>query len=98
MPPSGGTIESARLARMLGDWPSNDRRLARALAVGIAQLISDNHLTDGVLLPSQRKLAAALSVSRSTVTEAYEALAAADVVESFQRSGSRIRRKGLASI
>lgn len=98
MPPSEGRIESTRLARMLGDWPSNDRGLARALALGIGQLISENHLADGVLLPSQRNLATALAISRSTVTEAYEALAAADVIESFQRSGCRVRRKGFASI
>ncbi|MFI5610236.1 PLP-dependent aminotransferase family protein [Amycolatopsis sp. NPDC051903] len=96
MPPSEGRIEPARLARLLGDWPSNDRGLARALALGISQLITDSHLADGALLPSQRTLAEALGVSRSTVTEAYEALAAADVVESFQRSGCRVRRKGFA--
>ena len=98
MPPSEGRVDPARLAKMLGDWPSNDRGLARALALGIGQLINDNHLADGVLLPSQRTLAAALAISRSTVTEAYEALAAADVIESFQRSGCRVRRKGFASI
>ena len=98
MPPSGGRIESVRLARMLGDWRSNDRGLVRALALGIGQLITENHLPDGVLLPSQRNLAAALAISRSTVTETYEALAAVDVVESFQRSGCRVRRKGFASI
>ncbi|MEV0068139.1 PLP-dependent aminotransferase family protein [Amycolatopsis sp. NPDC050768] len=98
MPPSEGRVEPARLARMLGDWPSNDRGLARALALGISQLITDSHLADGALLPSQRKLAEALGVSRSTVTEAYEALVAADVVESFQRSGCRVRRKGFGAI
>ncbi|MEU4674458.1 GntR family transcriptional regulator [Amycolatopsis sp. NPDC023774] len=59
---------------------------------------ADSHLTDRVLLPSQRKLAEALGVSRSTVTEAYEALVAADVVEFFQSSGCRVRRKGFAAI
>jgi DNA-binding transcriptional MocR family regulator len=98
MPPSEGRVDPARLEKMLGDWPSNDRGLARALALGIGQLINDNHLADGALLPSQRTLAAALAISRSTVTEAYEALAAADVIESFQRSGCRVRRKGFASI
>jgi DNA-binding transcriptional MocR family regulator len=83
---------------MLGDWPSNADGMARALAAGIRQLIAENHLGDGVLLPSQRRLAEALGVSRSTVTEAYEALAAADVIESFDRSGCRVRRKGIASI
>jgi DNA-binding transcriptional MocR family regulator len=83
---------------MLGDWPSNADGLGRALAAGIRQLIAKNHLADGVLLPPQRKLAAALAVSRSTVSEAYEILAAADVVETFERSGCRVRRKGFASI
>lgn len=98
MPRSEGRADPVRLAHMLGDWPSNADGLARALAAGIHQLIAENHLPDGVLLPPQRKLAAALSVSRSTITEAYEVLAAADVVETFERSGCRVRRKGLALI
>jgi len=94
---SQGRMAADRLSRMLGDWQSNEGGLPRALSDGVRQLIADGAIADGTILPSQRALAQALGVSRSTVSQAYEELVAADVAESFARSGCRVRRKGVVS-
>lgn len=69
-------IGAGSLARDLGNWQDTaDRRPAyRALADGIRLLVHDGRVPLGVALPSERELAAALALSRTTITSAYTAL------------------------
>lgn len=59
---------------------------ARLRAV-IAQSILDGRLGAGMLLPSSRELAAALTLSRNTVTAVYEQLVEQGLLESRPRRG-----------
>lgn len=91
------TVGSAQLARTLGDWqprgdatgssPRGAAGYAR-LAAALRLLILDGRLPLDVRLPSERDLAAALGVSRTTVTHAYDALRAAGHALSRRGSGT----------
>lgn len=65
--------------------------LSRQLFHHIRTLILDNRLTAGEALPSSRYLAKDLSVSRSTVSEAYDMLIAEGYVVSRQGAPTRVR-------
>lgn len=52
--------------------------------------IGQGHLPAGSRLPSERDLATRLSVSRSTVVTAYDALRGEGLLESRQGSGTRV--------
>jgi GntR family transcriptional regulator/MocR family aminotransferase len=56
----------------------------------IRVLILENEIPAGLLLPSTRKLAASLLLSRSTVNRAYELLQMEGYVESRQGAGHRV--------
>ena len=64
------------LARELGNWRTSSRSgpAYQGLADGIRMLIVDGRLPVGARLPSERALAEALRVSRTTVTAAYTQL------------------------
>jgi DNA-binding transcriptional MocR family regulator len=64
------------LARELGNWRTSSRSgpAYQALADGIRMLIVDGRLPVGARLPSERALADALRLSRTTVTAAYTQL------------------------
>lgn len=64
------------LARELGNWRTSSRSgpAYQGLADGIRMLIIDGRLPVGARLPSERALADALRVSRTTVTAAYSEL------------------------
>jgi DNA-binding transcriptional MocR family regulator len=64
------------LARALGNWRTSSRSgpAYQGLADGIRMLIIDGRLPVGARLPSERALADALRVSRTTVTAAYSQL------------------------
>lgn len=64
------------LARELGNWRTSSRSgpTYQALADGLRMLIVDGRLPVGSRLPSERVLAEALRVSRTTVTAAYTEL------------------------
>ena len=81
------TIGGPQLARLLGDLPG-ERPFYVALARAIRGLILDGGLALRVRLPAERDLAAALGVSRTTVTAAYDALRAESYIESRQGAGS----------
>jgi DNA-binding transcriptional MocR family regulator len=80
-------IGGPQLARLLGDLPG-ERPFYAALARGIRALILDGGLALRVRLPAERDLAAALGVSRTTVTAAYDALRAESYIKSRQGAGS----------
>jgi DNA-binding transcriptional MocR family regulator len=64
------------LARELGNWRTSSRSgpAYQGLADGIRMLIVDGRLPVGARLPSERALADALRLSRTTVTAAYTEL------------------------
>ncbi len=71
-----------------------DRRthipLHRQLYAALRQVILDSHLRPGTRLPASRALAADLGVSRNTVTQAFDQLAAEGYLEARVGSGTRV--------
>ena len=63
-----GAISTSRIATLVGEVPSPT---FEGLARSLARLIADGRLPLGLRLPSERELATALSLSRTTVTRAY---------------------------
>lgn len=81
------TLSASRLAEALG--PSSGPGPAyRELADLIRLLIMDGRIADGARLPSERELATALGVSRTTTTRVYAELRESGLVHSRQGSGS----------
>src|SRR5262245_53303559 len=93
--PDGHRVAAATLSRLLDGWATtHDETLYLRLAEAMTDLIRGNTLPDGTILPSQRSLAEALGIARGTVTRVYETLAAKDLIEARQGTGSRIRARG----
>ena len=84
-------LSAGRLASLLGVWSEDEGPLYRQLADRIRGLVESGALRDGMVLPSERALAATLAVSRGTVVGAYRALTDDHVVERRQGSGTRVR-------
>ena len=82
-----------RMAELLGAWRREGTSRER-LAVALRALILDGRIAVASRLPAERSLAAALGVSRATVTGAYNRLRDQGYVESRQGSGSRVALPG----
>ena len=90
------SVPEAQLVRLLGDW--QDARAGgsgRAVAPGYARLAAalralllDARVPAGARLPAERRLAAALGLSRTTVAAAYRLLRDEGYLASRQGSGS----------
>ncbi|WP_230421081.1 MocR-like transcription factor YczR [Actinomadura soli] len=80
-------VSGPHLARLLGDV-SGERPVYAALARSVRGLVLDGRLALRTRLPAERDLAAALGVSRTTVTAAYDRLRDEGYVESRQGAGS----------
>ncbi len=78
-----------RLAELLAPWLTGAPAYA-AVARGIRGLALDGRLPVGARLPSERVLALALGVSRTTVTAAYDVLRAEGYLRSDRGAGSRV--------
>jgi len=87
-----GAVQLARLLNSQQDRPAGpgSRRppAYRALADGIRLLVLEGRVPVAARLPAERELALALSVSRTTVAAAYEALRAEGFLESRRGAGS----------
>ncbi|MFF6786777.1 aminotransferase class I/II-fold pyridoxal phosphate-dependent enzyme [Streptomyces sp. NPDC012510] len=88
-------VGAAQLARMLNSQqdrpagPGSKRPPAyRALADGVRVLVLEGRVPVAARLPAERELALALSVSRTTVAAAYEALRTEGFLESRRGAGS----------
>ncbi len=81
------SINAPGLARLLGGPPAG-RPLSTALAGGLRALVLDGRLPPHTRLPAERDLAAALGLSRTTVTSAYDLLRAEGYVASRRGAGS----------
>ncbi len=77
------------MVRLLGPWRRRGPGYA-ALAATLRSLVLDGRLPLRVRLPSERALAIALGVSRTTTTAAYDLLRDEGYVESRRGSGSHI--------
>ncbi|AXT85478.1 PLP-dependent aminotransferase family protein [Aeromicrobium sp. A1-2] len=81
------TVSPRRLADLLG--PSSGSGPAyREIADGIRLLVVDGRVPDGSRLPSERELAVALGVSRTTTTRVYAELRDSGLLRSRRGSGS----------
>ena len=82
-------VTGADLRRRLGSWQGVGPGYA-SLAAAMRSLVLDGRLPVRARLPSERELAAALGVSRTTTAAAYDLLREEGFVESRQGSGSRV--------
>jgi DNA-binding transcriptional MocR family regulator len=90
---SGKVARSGELRRLvgtLGDWAVGPGPLFRQLARSVAAAIESGALAEGVRLPSERGLSAALFVSRGTAIAAYDLLVADGLVERRPGSGTYV--------
>src|SRR5262249_8840798 len=85
-------MNRVRFLQMLGDWARGEGPMYLRLAEAIRAAIERGDLPAGVRLPAQRALAGWPEVSRTTVVQAYEALAAEQWLEGRQGSGTTVRR------
>src|SRR5438445_183552 len=67
-------MEVQPLVRHLGSWSLGKGPLQQKLARGLTQAVRNGFLIPGSRLPSERMLARALMLSRTTVVAAYDAL------------------------
>lgn len=86
-------IGAGSLARLMGGWKAEDSRLPayRQIQQALRLLILDGRMPIGIRLPGERQLAAALGVSRTTVTAAYSALRELGFIGSRHGAGSTTR-------
>lgn len=84
---SGPHLASLLAAGLHGDGP-----LYRQLADSLKRAIDRGEVPLGTVLPPERSLARALSVSRATVVSAYDRLKGEGWLESRQGSGTWVRR------
>ena len=80
-------IGARTFAGMLGGWRTREPAY-EALADSIRILCLDNRIAAHTALPAERELAAALSVSRTTVAGAYRSLRDTGHIASLRGSGS----------
>lgn len=69
-----------------------DDTTPRGIAGDLARLVHSGELAAGVRLPTVRELASELGVSPATISQAWQALARAGLIESRGRAGSFVRR------
>jgi DNA-binding transcriptional MocR family regulator len=82
-----------RLEELLGPWQRNGTSRDR-LAAALRSLILEGCVAVESRLPAERTLAAALGISRTTVTGAYDRLREQGYIESRQGSGSWVTLPG----
>src|SRR5215469_16518604 len=90
-------MQARDLAQYLGAWSAGKGPLQRKLAVALVAAIRRGALHPGMRLPSERNLAHALAISRTTVVGAYDALREGGWVESQTGSGTWVSRSGVVN-
>jgi DNA-binding transcriptional MocR family regulator len=83
-------MEMQSLIHHLGVWSAGKGSLQQKLARALAQAIRHGTVSPGARLPSERTLAQALTLSRTTVVAAYDALRETGWLESRPGSGTWI--------
>ncbi|MRK01175.1 aminotransferase class I/II-fold pyridoxal phosphate-dependent enzyme [Aeromicrobium sp. S22] len=84
------TLSARRLADLLGPL-DNAGPAYREIADRLRLLVVDGRVGDGSRLPSERELAAAIGVSRTTTTRVYAELRELGLLRSRQGSGSVVQ-------
>ena len=88
-------MNSANLARLLGDWRCEQSPgVSAALGSRLSLLIRDGRLPFGTRLPTEREFARELGVSRTTVAGVYDLLRSSGQLESKQGSGTWVVSRG----
>ena len=83
-------VDTLRWTSLLASWHGARGPLYRQLSTALSSCVQSGQLTPGEQLPSERRLADLLQVSRSTVVAAYEELASAGWVSRRQGSGTHV--------
>jgi DNA-binding transcriptional MocR family regulator len=91
-------MTTAALVRLLGDWSAAGSGLSRGLERALRDLIQLGEIRPNSLLPSERSLADTLAISRTTVTNAYQALADDGLVVRRVGSGTRVCQPNAAEL
>jgi len=86
-------VRTDRLAELLAPWVGEGPAYG-AVAAGVRGLALDGRLPVGARVPSERQLAAALGLSRTTVTAAYDVLRGEGYLRSAHGAGSVITLPG----
>src|SRR5881275_391838 len=86
-------VSAAVLAGLLGDWRDGGSA-ERQLTATMRALVLDGRLPLESRVPAERELAAALGISRSTVTAAYNRLRRDGYLRSRQGAGSWVTIPG----
>ncbi len=81
-------MQSADVVNQLGAWSAGKGPLQQKLARALTQAIRAGGIQTGIRLPSERALAQALSLSRTTVVAAYDTLRDGGWLESRSGSGT----------
>src|SRR5438445_8448977 len=81
-------MDAQELIAHLGVWPTGPGPLQQKLARGLVECVRKGAVHPGIRLPSERSLAQALSISRTTVVAAYDALRESGWLESRTGSGT----------
>src|SRR5438445_10527647 len=81
-------MDAQELIAHLGVWPTGPGPLQQKLARGLVDAIRKGAVHPGIRLPSERSLAYALSISRTTVVAAYDAVRESGRLESRTGSGT----------
>jgi DNA-binding transcriptional MocR family regulator len=89
-------MDAKDLASQLGAWPTGSGALRDKLTRALAEAIAKGQIHPGIRLPSERALSRALSISRTTVVGAYDALRESGWVESRVGSGTRVSETSAA--
>ena len=86
------------LVGLLGPWSGGNGPLYKQLRDALLELLETGSLQTGMTLPPERKLAAALSVSRNTVAAAYAELRAMGWIDARQGAGTTITALGYSPV
>ena len=86
-------METAPLVRQLGLWSNGRGPLQQKLARALMDVIRHGDIAPGLRLPSERALAGALQISRTTVVAAYDALREHGWLDSRAGSGTWVCRR-----
>ncbi|WP_236796099.1 PLP-dependent aminotransferase family protein [Amycolatopsis sp. GM8] len=83
-------MKSVAVARLDLSWLAGriGERTARGIALAVAALIRDGEVPPGTRFPTVRELAAALSVSPATVSEAWSVLRGEQLIDTGRRRGT----------
>ncbi len=84
-------MDTKALVPLLGVWSGGKGSLRGKLTQALMEGVRQGGLAPGVRLPSERALAKALTISRTTVVAAYDTLREAGWFESHHGSGTWVR-------